>query len=79
MQLNSKHVDRAPKLPHFLQLHFVNKVVTFFAFSPFCIPLMGHCHEFRKKSLKKGSVSSKFSPSEKLPEVSHSDTGWILG
>ena len=33
----------------------------------------------QKKSLKKGSVSSKFSPCEKLPEVSHSDTGWILG
>ena len=51
MQLNSKHVDRAPKLPHFLQLHFVNKVVTSFAFSPFCIPLMGHCHEFRNQVL----------------------------
>ena len=60
MQLNSKHVDRAPKLPHFLQLHFVNKVVTFFAFSPFCIPLMGHCHELRNQVLKKGTFHLNF-------------------
>ena len=66
MQLNSKHVDRAAKLPPFLHLHFVNKVVTFLAFSLFCIPLMGHCHEFRNQVLKKGGVSSKLLPCKKL-------------